>query len=93
MPVWHVSSSIMHRGNRVTAVRIRPVARRLALAVAEGVGSQRGYWWWWNDVSAVGHLRVPVTVDEARVVTENGGRPSPYDAGPEGTWISGRAIK
>jgi hypothetical protein len=48
-----------------------------------GVGSASGEWWFWNPAACVGHLRVPVTVDENEQV------PPGFvvdDAGEEGAW-------
>ena len=81
--MWHASVSIqrpgvgpVHQPRRVEAAAIEALA---------GVGDPDGEWWLWNVKARVGHLRVPVTADEAAlippgVVTMDAGETGPLRA-------------
>jgi hypothetical protein len=80
--VWHASVSIQQRrrlGGRVLDLPY-PV-EHAALETLRGVGGDHE-WWLWNDQARVGHLRVPVTLDElalipAGLVTMDAGETGP----------------
>lgn len=77
MPVWHVSISLVRRGERA------PVPRRLeraAVALLRGVGGITE-WWLWNAPGRIGHLRVAVTLQEYQQIPRG---VAVADAGPSG---------
>ena len=80
MPVWHLSVSVWSRRNERASVP--DVAEKEAIRCLRGVGGDRE-WWIWNEEAKVGHLRVPVTLEEnaqlpcGRAVHDAG------DSGPE----------
>lgn len=59
MPVWHVSTSTQNDGGMMYAPRRVEAA---AFDALRGVGGDVE--WWIYTAARVGHLRVPVTVDE-----------------------------
>lgn len=62
--MWHVSVSLQVGGSWK---RSRGRLERLGIALLRPVGGDTE-WWWWNPTVAVGHLRVPVTADEAALI-------------------------
>lgn len=80
MPVWHVSVSVWPpdgRGHRNEPL----LAQREAVADLRGVGGTCE-WWIWTP-ARVGHLRVPLTVEEFAMLTEPD-RLAVADAGDSG---------
>lgn len=66
LPVWHASVTVWTpKGQRLS----KPLqAESEAVRALRGVGAPEHEWWIWNrpgSVPYVGHLRVPVTAEEA----------------------------
>lgn len=78
VPDRHASISI--RTPDLRFVRSAGVAERHAVALLDGVGSDRE-WWYWNPAAAVGHLRVGLTAAEVAVLPD---LPAEHDAGESG---------
>lgn len=62
--MWHASVSLQTRTGR--KLDDEPTVERAAVSACEGVGGDFEWWQW--GASLVGHLRVPVTVDELQLV-------------------------
>lgn len=78
MPVWHVSTSLRRRSRRVVDPDVLETA---AIATLADVG---GPWERWRiSPNGVGHLHVPVTDDEARLIPPGQVVADAGDTGPE----------
>ena len=67
MPVWHASVSVWSPDR--TQQRPAPAqAETEAVRLLRGVGDPEREWWLWNPQALVGHLRVPLTVQEYAAV-------------------------
>lgn len=65
--MWHASVSV--GAKRPPMPLLRPeTSERLAVEALTGVGDPTVEWWFYNSAARVGHLRVPVTPDEVRLV-------------------------
>lgn len=63
-PVWHASVSLQRRSGR--KIDDESSVEHYAVRALDSVGGDFE-WWQWGD-SLVGHLRVPVTLDELPLV-------------------------
>jgi len=64
--VWHASISIASRGGGRLHQPKRAEAN--AIAALAGVGDPHREWWLYNPRARVGHLRIPVTLEELELI-------------------------
>lgn len=78
--MWHASVSLQHpkRGKLDAA----PICERAAIEALSGVGGPCE-WWFWNPSVLVGHLRVPVTMEENRLIPEGMAIDDAGETGPQ----------
>jgi len=85
LPVWHASVSA------ATSKRSGPSNKPLhvereAIALLRGVGAADREWWIWNQNAAspyIGHLRIPVTAQEAARIPPGCAVHDAGDSGPQ----------
>jgi hypothetical protein len=66
LPVWHASVTVWD-GRQQSRKLAKPLqAEAEAISCLRGVGDPRREYWIWNGSVNVGHLRVPVTEQEAQ---------------------------
>ena len=63
--MWHASVSVQDDSGPLHRPR---QAEAIAIASLADVGDPDQEWWFWNRAARVGHLRVPITGDEAELV-------------------------
>lgn len=89
LPVWHASVSVQDPISG--PVHAPTETEDKAIRLLDGVGKNDGEWWLYSE-GRIGHLRVGITAEEAKIIWPDGSPPlATIDAGESGPYRNRRS--